>query len=239
MSEAPQRAPHDVRARIVAALILAFGFAAVESAATTPLLLALAAALALWGGRPSQVARGMGWAFGLALSFIVALGLTAGQTVLWRAGPVAFRAEGLEAGLLIAGRLVAIVTVTRALLAPIPPHRLTDGLRGLGAPSVIADLMLLTLRYIEELRGQMRRAALARRLRGGGGGWRALPQHGLAIAAALIRGHVRADRVWTAMRLRGHGATTASPRPLAARDRLAVAAAACAAALVVIADRMA
>nr|WP_255705787.1 energy-coupling factor transporter transmembrane component T [Ectothiorhodospira sp. 9905] len=231
--------PDDPRARLAMALLLAFGFAAVEQVMTVPLLLVLALALALASGQPWRVLRGLRAPLVLAGAFLLVFPLVAGPTVLWQAGPLRLHAEGLQVGLLVAGRLLAIVTVTLALLSTLPPHRLAAGLRGLKVPAVLADLLLLTLRYLEQVRSEILRARLAGRLRGERPGWRNLPGHGLILAAALIRGQRRAETLWAAMRLRGHSGGLAAPlAPMVARDRVGIMLAAGLAMLVLLVDRV-
>jgi len=70
----------------------------------------------------------------------------------------------------------------------------------------MADMTLLTLRYLADARAELARAELARQLRAGPVGWRALPDRAMILATSLIRAQDRAERVWAAMRLRGHGA---------------------------------
>nr|WP_274600114.1 CbiQ family ECF transporter T component [Halorhodospira abdelmalekii] len=231
--------PYDPRARLAMALFLAFGFAAVEQVTTLPLLLVLALLLACASGQLWSLLRRLRAPLVLAGALLLVFPLVAGPTVLWQAGPLRLHVEGLQFGLLFAGRLLAIVTVTLALLATLPPHRLAAGLRGLKVPGVLADLLLLTLRYLEELRGEIVRACLARRLRGGRSRWRDLPGYGLLLAAALIRGQRRAATVWAAMRLRGHSGALAAPlAPMVARDWAGVALAAGLALLVLLGDRL-
>lgn len=223
MREAPARLlPSDPRARLLCALALAFGFASVRDVALVPAIAALAVCVTLAAGEPRETLRRLRGPALLALAFVAILPLVSGPTVLWEAGPLRVRAEGLEAGLLIGGRLVSIVAVTLALLAPVPPLRLAAGLRGLGLPATMADLALLTLRYVEELRGEIARVRLARRLRGGRDGWRSVGEHGLMLAALLIRSHRRSERIWAAMRLRGYDAIAAPPPAMCARDRIAI-----------------
>lgn len=248
-----RRAPVQARTRLVAAVVLAFGFAAVTQAALVPLMLGLALALALGLGvaQPdgrraplaalaARLARGLRLPLVLALAALLTLPFLSGSTVIWQAGPLALRAEGLAAGALLAGRLVAIVTVALALLGPVAPMQLVAGMRGLGLPALMADLAALTLRYLDDLRAELARMRLARRLRGGREGWRALGAEGMILAAVLIRSHRRAERIWAAMRLRGHGAASVPPLPApTGRDRAAMAAAVAVAVAVVVLDRLA
>ncbi|MCC5973314.1 MAG: cobalt ECF transporter T component CbiQ [Rubellimicrobium sp.] len=232
--------PGDARVRLVVALALAFGMAAVRDLRLVPVLaVVVLVVVALAGARGGLLRRLRGPAF-LAGGIVLALGLMLGETELARLGPVALRAEGLAAGALIAARLLAIVAVTVTLLAPVPPMALAGALRGIGLPGVMADLVLLTLRYLDELRAEIGRAQLARRLRGGGAGWRALPEQGMILAAALIRAEARAERIWAAMRLRGHGSAEAAPAaPVGWAGRSAVMVALLAALALVLIDRAA
>ena len=201
------------------AFLMCFGCAAVQSLSTLPLIAAIAAA-ALLVSRASwhNVARLRG-AVVLACGFMVLLPLISGATVIAWLGPVPLYLEGAQAGALIACRLLAIVALTLAALSPLSPFDLVAAMRGLGVPSLMADLALLTLRYIDEVSAQLSRARLARRLRGGKAGWRALPDHADLLATSLIRAQARSEQLWAAMRLRGYSAGLAAPAPpLHARD---------------------
>lgn len=226
------------RARLVIALLLAFGIASVQGLAVLPWVIALAVAVVLACGHSRLVLRRMRGPAALALGLALVLPLISGGAVLAQLGPLTLRLEGLQAAALIAGRLLAIVAVTLALLAPLTPFQLVAGLRGLRLPALMSDLALLTLRYLDEVRTDLRRAQLARQLRGGRGGWHALPDHARLLATSLIRAQARSERLWAAMRLRGYGAGLAPPlAPLLARDWAAITGAAILACGVIWLDR--
>lgn len=207
------------RARLVVALALAFGIAAVKGLAVLPLVMALAGGVALMLGQGRLVLRRLRGPAILALGLVLVLPLISGESVLAQLGPFALRLEGAQAAALMAVRLLSIVALTLALLAPLSPFQLVGALRGLGVPALMADLAFLTLRYVDEVTAELRRAHLARKLRGGRSGWRALPDHAAVLAAGLIRAQARAERLWAAMRLRGYGTGLALPvAPLQARD---------------------
>ena len=205
--------PLSARARLVMAFGLAFGFASVQNLAVLPALWIIAGAGVLASGRAWQILLRLRGAAVLAGAFMLILPLIAGETVLARLGPLVLYLEGAQAGALIAGRLLAIVAVTLALLSPLSPFELVAGMRALGVPALMADLALLTLRYMDEVAAQLARARLARRLRGGKSGWRGLPDHALLLATSLIRAQARSEQLWAAMRLRGYGAGLAAPAP--------------------------
>ncbi|WP_444792329.1 energy-coupling factor transporter transmembrane component T family protein [Roseinatronobacter sp. NSM] len=237
---APAPVLPDPRVRLVMALMLAFSFASVGTVMMLPVLGAGALlVLAVSGADGGLVRTRLRGAGVLALAFVVVLPFLAGDQVLWQLGPLRWHLQGLEAGGLMGGRLLAIVVVTLALLSPVAPFRLVAGARALGVPALMADLALLTLRYLDELRAELARARLARRLRGGTGGWRGLPEQGILLASALIRGQRRAERIWAAMRLRGYGAAGTLPvlPPLAGRDICAMVGVAVGSLALVVLDR--
>lgn len=201
----------SARARLVVAFVLAFGFASVQSLVMVPVLVAIGAAGLLASGMiRHNLARLRGAAL-LAAGFLLILPLISGQTELASLGPVTLYLEGAQAGALIAGRLLAIVALTLALLSPVSPFDLVAGMRALGVPSLMADLAFLTLRYMQEIAGQLSRGQLARRLRGGKTGWRAVPDHAFLVASSLIRAQLRSEQLWAAMRLRGYNAGLNAP----------------------------
>ncbi len=243
MAEPAALLPRDLRARILIALALAFGFASVREVTLLPVLALVAAGVVILTGVGRALLPRLRGAALLALGFVLVLPLVAGETLLWQAGPVAIRAEGLAAGVLIGGRLLAIVTVTLALFHGRDALEIARGLSGLGLPRLMSDLALLTLRYLDELGAELARARLARRLRGGGRGrglralGAALGDHGRIVAAALLRAQARSERVWAAMRLRGHASGLAAGQPALARtDRLAVLGAICLALAIALLD---
>lgn len=226
------------RARLVIALILAFGIAAIQTLAALPLVVLIAVSVTLASGQAYLVLQRLRGPALLALGVLVVLSLSSGQSVLAQLGPVALRLDGVQAGALIALRLLSIVALTLALLTPLSAFQLAGALRGLGVPVLMADLALLTMRYLDEVSAELRRAHLARRLRGGRAGWRALPEHAALLATSLIRAQSRAERLWAAMRLRGYGTGLAMPvAPLRAPDWLAMGAATGAALAVLWLDR--
>lgn len=221
------------RARLAMALALAFGIAALQGLTLLPAVAALAAGAVLISPQRRAILRRLRPAGVLALAFLVLLALLSGSTPWAQAGPLVVTVEGVQAGVLVATRLLAIVAITLVLLAPVAPFALVAALRGLGVPALVADIAMLTLRYLDEVAAEWRRTLLARRLRGGRARLRDLPDQGLLLACILIRAQGRADRLWAAMRLRGYAAGPARrPGPMSARDLGFIASAAgCAVAL--------
>jgi cobalt/nickel transport system permease protein len=203
--------PADARLRLGVALVLGFGFAAVDDWRLTPAILAVAGvAVGLSGIGMAALARRLRMPCGLALAIIAVLPLVAGETPLLRLGPLTVWTEGLAAAGLVTVRFLSIVAVAAAMLAPLPPLVLVRALRAVGVPALMADLALLLLRYLDEVRQEFAQMRRAMALRGRPLGWQRLPDIGWLLTALLLRAHARADRQWQAMRARGHGADRAA-----------------------------
>lgn len=218
------------RTRLLVAVLLAMGAAAVRDLAMLPVLAVLVVAVILLVRPPLGLVRKLRAPFALALAFVVIIPVFGTGPALWQVGPITFAQDAAAAAIVIAVRLLAIAAMVLALLSGLSDMQLVSALRGSRVPPVICDLALLTLRYLHDLRAELARARLARRLRGGADGWRSLPDFGALLAVLLIRTLRQSERVWMAMRLRGyHNAVSVVPAPYAVGDLLAVAGAALAA----------
>lgn len=237
MAEAAGQAGLTPQIRLAVALVLAFACASVTRPETLPVIAALALTVLALSVTPLTCLRRLLPAALLAAAIFLVLAFFSGAEVLWTFGPLRLRREGVEAGALIAGRLLVIVTITLSLLSTLPPHRLAEALRGLGLPALVSDILALTLRYMGEMRAQLDRAETARRLRGGQNGWRGLPERGMMIAHVLIATQNRAETVWAAMRLRGHGRHEPPRAVVGPRDWMVLGAALMVGASVVAFDR--
>jgi len=135
----------------------------------------------------------------------VLLPFLSGQTVLFRLGPLALREEGCLDLLLIAVKFVSILTTGLVLFGTTPFVTSIKAMRALGLPPILADMTLLSYRYIHEIGGDLEAMEVAMRLRG----FRGRRPRGLGVLASLagsilVRSYERADRVYRAMILRGY-----------------------------------
>jgi len=212
----------DPRLRILALVLTAFGFSTLHAPAALALMVLATLALAwMFDLGPGALAHRLRWP-GLAVGGLVAvLPFASGETVLARVGPLALHAEGLEAALGIALRFLCILAAAAALLGTLPVPRLVAALRALGLPALMADMALLMLRHVEDLRRDLARMRTAMRVRGAPPGfWRGqFGSTGRALASLLLRSHARSERIYHAMILRGHGAPGAVAAPFHATRR--------------------
>lgn len=217
----------EPRCKLLGLVTLMFAFAFVERGWLVPVVLAIALLLYGLSQLPLSFLRSRLRYPGYFLLGVVALlPFFSGQTVLFQIGPLALRQEGLFAMLLIAGRFLAIVTTGFILLGTTPFLTLVTTLRSLGLPPVLADMTLLTYRYLFDLAETLSQMKLAMRLRGFGQTrsgdrrrWLPIPllprrsELGNLSALAgtlLIRSYEQSERVYKAMRLRGYGYTPQS-----------------------------
>lgn len=206
----------DPRLKLVALFGVIFAFSLVTSLRAVPLMAALTLALYHLSGLPARFALSRLRYPGLFLLVMgVILPLT-GQTPLISLGPLTLYREGALDFALIASRFTCILTVGLLMFGTGPFVETLNAMRGLGLPPTLADMTLLAWRYVFEIGDTLATMERAMRLRGFHAGRVSL--RGLETLAALagsliIRSYEQSERVYFAMKLRGYGRDTASPRP--------------------------
>ncbi|MFN3663829.1 cobalt ECF transporter T component CbiQ [Yoonia sp.] len=218
----------DPRLRIVAVFVLAFTFSALHGAAALSLMSLLTLFL-IWATKlpPARLLRALRLPGLVVAGLVTVIPFTSGDTALATLGALTLRSEGLSAATGIALRFLCIFSLLVIFLTPVAPSQLINALRGLRMPALLVDMSLLTLRHIADLRQDMARMQTAMRLRGGQGRWYVqFRSTGWILASLLLRSHARAERVYHAMILRGHGAAGAAspdPAPTSLSDKVALA----------------
>lgn len=202
------------RLKLLSLGLLMFAFAAIRQLPLVLPMLGVTASLYALSGLPFSFLRQRLRYPGLFIFMVVLiLPLTSGNTVLWQWGPVALRQEGLMAMSLVVSRFVCILTLGFVLLGTTPFLTLLRSLRSLGLPTLLADMTLLTYRYLFETADMLSTMQRSMRLRGFGHTqrrWFRIHKKDLQrlvglLGTLLIRSYERAERVYTAMRLRGYG----------------------------------
>lgn len=151
------------------------------------------------------------------LALVVILPLFSGQTILFQAGPIAIREEGLLYMLLVVSRFASILTVSLVIFGTSTFITTVRTLRRMGIPPLLADMLLLTVRYIFEIADSLGRMQRAMRLRGFSLkklDRRSANQIAGLVGSLLIRSYEQSERVYKAMRLRGYGLTLAEKEAL-------------------------
>lgn len=225
---------HRVDPRAKAVLALAFVLVVVSTPPQHLLAFTIYAGLLAWTAALARVPMGFllsRAALGLPFSALVALGLPfmrGGESIGLFGGRLSLSVPGLW---MLAGVAMKsfLGTFCMALLVSTAPFsRLLAGLRRLGAPALLIDLLAMTYRYVFLLVDQamrMKRAAAARGYRP-----RWLPQAvivGRMVGGLFVLSYERAERVHGAMLMRGYSGAMPASGPLAFRttDALVLAAA--------------
>jgi cobalt/nickel transport system permease protein len=188
--------------------ILMMSFAFVRSLVLVPVIMAVSAVLFTLSGMPLREAlKRLRLPLTLLLAMTVLIVMLDGSTVLVSAGPLAVRAEGLELSAVIWGRILSILGVAMALYRTAGSWELAAGFRRCGVPGILVDMGMLTGRYIHVTAEEYRQMRTAMRLRGERRVYRSLGLTGTPVYLAgslLVRGFERAERVLSAMKLRGY-----------------------------------
>ena len=191
-------------------LILAFSF--IQDPRLLPAMLAVTLALYALSRMPLSflIARLRYPGFFLLIVAIL-LPFLSGSTVLLRIGPLAVRQEGCLDLLLVVSKFVSILTLSLILFGTAPFLDVIKAMRSLGLPFVLADMTLLTYRYIYEIGDDLERMETAMGLRGFHArylGGRVLRVLASLAGSVLVRSYERSERVYKAMVLRGYGQPT-------------------------------
>ncbi|NQT71191.1 MAG: cobalt ECF transporter T component CbiQ [Chloroflexi bacterium] len=142
---------------------------------------------------------------------VIMLPFISGSDVLFNIGILDVNKEGCEAALLISVRFFCILTLGLILFSTAPLIISIKAMRSLGLPSILADMTLLTFRYLFEIGNYLHQMETALRLRGfkarrfSRRGFNTLAWLGGSI---LVRTYERSEWIYKAMIIRGYGRDT-------------------------------
>ena len=223
----------EPRYKLMGLFTLCFAFALVEDLRLLPAMVGVTALLYGVSQLPLSFLLSRicypGW---FILGVVLLLPLLSGDTVIWQWGALALRQEGSMAAILIVCRFFSIFTLGLVLLATSPFLITVKAMRSLGLPAILADMMLLTYRYLQDLGATLITMKRAMNLRGFQRRHRQLSlvpaiQRDLGLFASLIgtllvRSYEQSERIYKAMCLRGYRRSRAwgrSPSPAFPRQR--------------------
>ncbi|MCU0524120.1 MAG: cobalt ECF transporter T component CbiQ [Elainella sp. Prado103] len=206
----------EAQHKLVGLIALIFAFALVEHWQLIPFMLLTTSLLYLTSRLPfsfwSERIRYPGL---FLLGVVILLPFLSGTTVLWNWGILTVRQEGMVALFLIASRFLSIITVGLILFGTTPFLTTVRAMRSLGLPIVLADMLLLTYRYLFEVANSLTHMQRSMRLRG----FQYQPRRRLShlpdrqtldrlaslAGTLLVRSYEQSERIYKAMRLRGYG----------------------------------
>jgi len=205
----------ELRCKLIGFLVLIFAFSYVRDLVMLLVMIAVTGAIFSISRLPvSFLLRRLRYPSFFLLVVVLVLPFISGQTIVMSLGPLDLRQEGLLSVLLIAVRFLSILTVGLVLVGTAPFVNTIRAMRALGLPAIMADMVLLTFRYLHEIGSDLRKMQIAARLRG-------FRHHrfslrGLSVPAwlsgsILVRSYERSEWVYKAMILRGYGQATTLP----------------------------
>jgi cobalt/nickel transport system permease protein len=219
----------EPRYKLIGLMALIFAFATVENLYLIPFMLGVTGMVYALSQLPLSFwltrIRYPGY---LLLGVVALLPFVSGQTVLWSWGIFSLRQEGINAVVLIASRFLSILTIGLILFGTTPFLTTVRTMRSLGLPVILADMLLLSYRYLFEIAGSLSQMRRSMRLRGfqsqknRGLSWRTLVRLASLAGTLFVRSYEQAEQIYKAMRLRGYGQqqyqTVASQSPAKARS---------------------
>lgn len=142
------------------------------------------------------------------IATVILLPFISGKTVIFSIGFLSIKEEGIKAVLLIVIRFLCILTITLVLFNTAPFLTTLKSFQRLGLSSIIIDMMLLTYRYLDEIKDRLITMKRALQLRGFQP--KNISKRNLQIVASLlgtllVRSYNQSQIVYEAMILRGYG----------------------------------
>lgn len=155
------------------------------------------------------------------LGIIFLLPFMRGEDVIWQWSFIKLRQEGILLVLVIVCRFFSIFTLGLVMLGTTPFLTTIQAMRQLGLSGVIADMLILSYRYIYQIFVDFSQMQQAMQLRGYTTKKQSNRKYHISIfrhisvlaavtASLLLRSYEQSERVYAAMRLRGYGDLTTS-----------------------------
>lgn len=199
----------DARFKLVGMLGLIFSFSSVQDLRLMPVILGITLVIFLISHLPmAYLAARLRYPGIFLIAVAIVLPIFSGSIVLMRLGPIALYQEGLTSLLLIVVKFLCILTLGVVLFGSSTLITNIKAMRNLRLPPILADMMLLTYRYIFELGYDLKTMEMSMRLRNHRAGrfsLRSINTLASLSGTLLIRSYERAERIYKAMILRGYG----------------------------------
>jgi len=208
----------DVRYKLIGLMGLIFAFSFVQDLRLLPLIIMVTLVLFTLSRLPlSYLITRLRYPGIFLLSVAILLPLFSGSTIIAQLGPLTLRLEGILTLILVVTKFICILTTGLVLFGSAPFLTTIKAMRGLRLPPILADMMLLTYRYIFEIGYDLKIMEIAMRLRNFRAhrlSTRTLNMLASVSGSLFVRSYEQSERVYKAMILRGYG-----HHPLAASSR--------------------
>ena len=199
----------DPRCKLIGLMVLIFAFSFIRDLRMLLAMVVVTITIYIISKLPvSFILRRLRYPSFFLLVVVLILPFVSGQTIVMSIGPLDLRQEGLIAVLLIATRFLSILTIGLILFGTAPFLTTIKAMRALGLPAILADMVLLSFRYLHEIGSDLQKMQTSMSLRGFKKhrfSTRALNITAWLGGSILVRSYERSEWVYKAMILRGYG----------------------------------
>jgi cobalt/nickel transport system permease protein len=199
----------DTRFKLIGFLVLIFAFSFVQELYIMPAMALATVAIFMISRIPvSFILARLRYPSFFLFAVVILLPFISGSDVVFSIGPLDVYEEGIESALLISVRFFSIITLGLILFGTAPLLTSIKAMRSLGLPAILADMTLLTFRYLFEIGNYLHQMETALRLRGFQA--RRFSRRGFSTLAwlggsILVRSYERSEWIYKAMIMRGYG----------------------------------
>ncbi|MEO1290902.1 MAG: cobalt ECF transporter T component CbiQ, partial [Chloroflexota bacterium] len=155
------------RTKFISLFLLILGFSLVQDLRLVPFMLLITVGVFMTSRLPLSFLLSRLRYPGVFLgALIVILPLFTGETVIFQLGFLSIQSEGVAYMLLVVSRFIAILTISLVIFGTSTFLTTVTTLRSIGIPAILADMLMLTVRYIFEIADALTRMQRAMKLRG-------------------------------------------------------------------------
>ncbi|WP_456409346.1 cobalt ECF transporter T component CbiQ [Caldithrix abyssi] len=197
----------DTRFKIVTLTGLIAGFSFIHKIVLLPFTLIISLLIIYFSRLPLRyLMKRLKYIILLLLFTAILLSVTSGGKILFSFKILKVYQEGVTLGFVIFIRSIASILVFFVLLETAPFLQTMKALQALKIPAKLTGLIFFTYRYIYVYLEELRKMKMALRLRGYGANrlFHSLKTNSAIIGSLLLRSLEQADRICTAMILRGY-----------------------------------
>lgn len=148
-----------VKQKLIGLIVLIFAYSFIQDLRILPAMIFVTAIIFIISRLPvTFLMTRLRYPGIFVMALAVILPFFSGSTILFRLGPLALREEGLLTFLVIFVKFVSILTVSIVLFGTAPFLTTIKATRSLGLSPILADMLLLTYRYLFEIANDLSNA---------------------------------------------------------------------------------
>ena len=208
--------------KIIGISLLIFSFAFIQDISLIPVMLGITFIFYYISKLPlSFLVSRLRYPGFFLLGMIILLQFMRGENIIWQWSFLKLRQEGTLLVLVIVSRFFSIFTMGLVMFGTAPFMTTIQSMKQLGLSRVIADMLILSYRYIYQIFVDFSQMQQAMRVRGYTTKKQSNRKYNISLfrhisvlaavtASLLLQSYEQSERVYAAMRLRGYGDLTTS-----------------------------